>query len=131
MLSLMMPADADAWWWKPKKPKAKKAARRHKKAVRERKKAAAKAEKPRKYIAAHDFNKDGRVDKRDTVFWVKNHKDNSPTIYVSTENEDLYDVVDIDNDGDVEQWEMKRFYNRYDDNKDGVLDENEIDRAVN
>jgi hypothetical protein len=39
--------------------------------------------------------------------------------------------MDSNGDGNVESWEMKAFFENYDLNNDGTLDDYEIDQAVN
>lgn len=83
-----------------------------------------------KYVNNHDLNNDGVVDSRDRLIWLKNRDGNYGRVYVSAENEDVVEVMDIDGDGSVESWEMEAFYDNYDLNGDGVLDEYELNQAV-
>jgi len=87
--------------------------------------------KPKKYtyISKHDLNYDGKVDIKDRLIWLRSRKSDDP-IYVSTENEDITDIMDVDGDGDVEQWEVELFYDKYDLNKNRILEDREIDAAT-
>ena len=80
-----------------------------------------------KYIRSHDLNHDGKVTVKDRVIWLNNHKGKYNTIYISADNEDILEVMDSDGDGKIEAWEMKEYYDMYDLNKDGVVDQKEID----
>ena len=83
-----------------------------------------------KYVRSHDYNHDGKVDLKDRLRWINEHKASSgPKIYVSTENEDLVEVMDADGDGDVEYAEIELFYGIYDTNGNGVLEDAEIEAA--
>jgi len=83
-----------------------------------------------KYIRSHDSNGDGQVDIKDRLLWIRKRAGDKSTVYVSTENEDIAEVMDLDNDGDVEEWEMRSFYSYYDEDQDGVLEDSEIDEAT-
>ena len=80
------------------------------------------------YVENHDLNNDGKVNTKDRLIWLKSlDKD---TVYVSKENEDITEVMDLDEDGDVEEWEAKVFYDQYDLNENGILEDEEIEAAV-
>lgn len=87
-------------------------------------------EKKYSYIRAHDFNGDGAVDNRDRLRWLRAKATHYETVYISTENQDILEAMDIDGDGDVEDWEMRDFYNSYDVNKNGSLEDEEIEAAA-
>jgi Ca2+-binding EF-hand superfamily protein len=89
-----------------------------------------KVKKTYKYISSHDLNGDGKVDVKDRLIWLNNNRGNLPKVLVSKENEDLVEVMDVDGDGDVEDWELEGFYSNYDLNQDGVLDSKEIEAAT-
>lgn len=80
-----------------------------------------------KYIKSHDLNNDGKVTVKDRLLWIK--ANSGSTVYVSDENRSLAETIDEDKDGDIELWEMKRFYEKYDLNKDGAIDDVEIEKA--
>ena len=82
------------------------------------------------YIRTHDYNHDGKVNAKDRLIWLNRKKGNYQPVLVSTENKDLIEVMDIDGDGNVESWEMQQFYKQYDLNKDGSLDDYEVDKAL-
>jgi hypothetical protein len=82
------------------------------------------------YIKSHDYNHDGKVDARDRLIWVNRNKNNFDTVYVSTENEDIVEIMDLDGDGDVESWELDSFYSQYDTNENGILEDEEIEAAI-
>ncbi|MBU1083529.1 MAG: hypothetical protein KKG84_00415 [Candidatus Omnitrophica bacterium] len=81
------------------------------------------------YIRSHDKNGDGVVDDRDRLLWLKEKHDVEPTVLVSTENEDIVEVMDLDSDGNVDAAEMQYFYSKYDIDGNGVLEEEEITLA--
>ena len=81
------------------------------------------------YKQEHDINNDGRVDVKDRLLWLRKNKGDTSVAYVSKENEDLIEMMDVDNDGDVEQEEMDEFYQKYDTNNNGVLEDEEINSA--
>lgn len=111
--------DAFGWRWGRKpKPKAE--------AIKE--KIEDKIEK-QKYINSHDLNNDGKVNIKDRLLWIRAKSAAVPVVYISDEDKGLVAVIDEDNDGDIELWERKRFYEKYDLNRDGAIDDVEIDKA--
>jgi len=78
------------------------------------------------YVQNHDLNGDGVVNNRDRLIWLNRYRGNYQSTLVSTENEDMVEVMDINGDGKAEAWEMENFYNLYDTNKNGILDPEEI-----
>jgi len=82
------------------------------------------------YIKSHDVNGDGIVDTKDRILWIKRNRADLPAVLVSTENEDIYEVMDYDNDGSVSKAEIDAFYRIYDKNGDGILDEKEMALAT-
>lgn len=82
------------------------------------------------YKKIHDLNNDGKVDGRDRLMWLRNKGGNYDPVLVSTDNEDIVNVMDLNGDGSVDKYEMKEFYNIFDLNGDGRLDDYEIDQAV-
>ena len=77
-----------------------------------------------KYVKKHDLNNDGRVNATDKAILAD--KKTQDTL-VSTEHEGVN--MDMDGDGDVEDWEIEGFYSKYDVNEDGVLDSYELSIA--
>ena len=88
------------------------------------------AKKKHKYIANNDINNDGRVDQKDRLLMLQRKDGKYDDAYVSTEDEDMLDIIDIDGDGSVESWEIEGFYDQYDTNGDGVLQDEEIEAAT-
>jgi len=82
-----------------------------------------------KYVNTHDLNNDGKVNNRDRLIWLRNKDGAYDPVYVSGDNEDIVEVMDLDSDGNVEQWEMQQFYYSYDLNGNGVLEDGEIEKA--
>lgn len=82
------------------------------------------------YVRSHDFNHDGKVNTRDRLLWIRDHADGYSTVYITDDDADLIEIMDIDGDGDVELNEIQIFYKTYDSNKNGVLEDEEIDAAV-
>ena len=118
-ISILSPEEARSWW-QPRRSTA--ATRRHaRESIRN---------KRYNYIREHDLNGDDKVDTRDQLIWLRNKNGSYGLVYVSTENEDLIEIMDLDGDGDVEEWEMTQFYNDYDLDKDGVLEDEEIEAAI-
>jgi hypothetical protein len=81
------------------------------------------------YVSKHDLNYDGKVDIKDRLIWLRDRK-NYDAVYVSTDNEDLVEIMDADGDGNVERWEVDLFYDKYDLNKNGILEDAEVDAAT-
>jgi hypothetical protein len=61
------------------------------------------------YIRTHDLNGDGRVNSRDRLIWLRKKGGSYAVVYISEDNEDLVEVMDINEDGTVEIWEMEEF----------------------
>jgi len=121
-ISILLPEEARSWWQPRRSTSRSTATRRHtRESIRNKK---------YNYIREHDLNGDGKVDTRDQLIWLRNNKGSYELVYVSTENEDLVEIMDLDGDGDVEEWEMTQFYNDYDLDKDGVLEDEEIEAAT-
>jgi hypothetical protein len=105
------------------------AAPRHRRRLQ--KKAKIRSEKKNyNYIKNHDYNNDGKVDVKDRLMWANKHKNSAEVTYVSKENEDLVEMMDADGDGGVDYTEMTEFYKQYDTNNNGVLEDDEINRAA-
>jgi hypothetical protein len=120
--ALIVPHESYAWpWSKPKPPGQKAAKPAPKKKARE---------KSYRYIGEHDLNGDGAVDNRDRLIWVERHRNSFQNTLVSKENEDLLEAMDANKDGNVDALELKRFYDKYDLNKNGVLENEEIKAAI-
>ena len=68
---------------------------------------------------------------KDRLIWLNNKNGNYDSVYVSAENEDIVEAMDLNGDGDVEEWEMEQIYSTYDLNGNGTLEEAEIDAAQN
>jgi hypothetical protein len=106
---------AYGWWWRRRKAHQKKT----------------RAEKKKyQYIKSHDFNGDGIVDAKDRLLWLKKKEGQYTSVYIAKENEDLAEMMDVDGNGDVQPWEMQQFIKKYDSNKNGILENNEIDAAA-
>ena len=88
------------------------------------------APKPYQYVKTHDMNGDGVVNAKDRLIWINRQGGNVPAVLVSTENADLYEVMDYNNDGSVSKEELLAFYTVYDVNGNGVLEEAEIEAAT-
>ena len=99
--------------------RARQAIKRHKKAA-----------KVYRYKRTHDINNDGVVNARDRLLWLKRKGGNYAKVLVSADNDDIVEVMDIDGDGNVEEWEMQAFYDNYDLNNDGVIDDYEMNQAT-
>ena len=69
------------------------------------------------------------VDARDRLIWLEKNK-NSGVVYISNDNQDLIEVMDIDGNGNLHPREMIETYNSYDTNRSGILEDGEIDAAV-
>ena len=82
-----------------------------------------------RYIRSHDFNDDGVVDARDRLIWLEKNK-NSGVVYISNDNRDLIEVMDIDGNGNLPPREMIETHNLYDTNRSGILEDGEINAAV-
>lgn len=122
LISIAVSHDAYGWRWQLPRRGAGSAARTaasHKRLDRKY-----------RYIDSHDFNHDGKVNLNDRLLLLNKNKDSYATVYISEDNEDLYEAMDADGDGDVEPAEMKIFYEKYDLNKNGVLEEEEVEAAA-
>ncbi|MFH1868372.1 MAG: EF-hand domain-containing protein [Candidatus Omnitrophota bacterium] len=86
--------------------------------------------KKNEYIRDNDFNHDGKVDAKDRLMWVNKKKPGIQPVLVSKENEDLLEIMDTNGDGSVDQKEMQAFYSTYDINSNGILENSEINAAV-
>lgn len=82
------------------------------------------------YVRAHDYNHDGVVDTRDRLVWIRDRGGKYDTVDITDEDGDLFEAMDINNDGRVDATEIQIFYKMYDTNKNGVLEDAEIDAAV-
>jgi len=90
------------------------------------------------YVRSHDFNHDGRVDVKDRLVWVRDRVGTGAvaesgaydTVYITDEDGDLYEVMDLNGDGRLEITEIRVFYKTYDTNNNGTLEDVEIDAAV-
>ncbi|MEA3328981.1 MAG: hypothetical protein U9Q08_04595 [Candidatus Omnitrophota bacterium] len=114
VLSMFLPQEAQSW--RRHGPKPKPAVRRHRNQLRHKK---------YNYIRAHDYNHDGRVDLKDRLLWLRN-KGNYSVVHVEEDNKDLVEIIDINEDGVVKTWELKEFYNKYDLDRNGILEDEEI-----
>ena len=117
LCQVILSSDLYAWRWS-----------RPKKTVRERVKATRR--KAYRYKKVHDVNNDGKVNIRDRLMWLKRKNKSYTPVLVSDENEDIVEVMDMDGDGSVEEWEMEGFYNQYDLNGNGTLEDVEIEAAA-
>ena len=124
---LSLSQDASGWWKTKyqKKRSRQKTFREIRKDVRGT--VQSNAKKRYSYVRSHDYNGDGKVDRKDRLIWLNNRKGNYDEVYVSEENQDIVEVMDLDGDGNVEGWEMKQVYSSYDLNGNGTLEAAEID----
>ena len=81
------------------------------------------------YTRVNDLNKDGVVDMKDRVMWVNKDKSGSGIIVVNDDNRDIYEVMDLNENGQVTRKEINKFYTTYDLDGNGVLEEAEINAA--
>ncbi len=86
-------------------------------------------EKKHRYYETHDVNNDGKVNLKDRLLWLRRNRGSYGSVLVSTENKDLYEVMDVNNDGNVDAVEMNLFYDKYDLNGNGLLEDEEIEAA--
>ncbi|MBL7070756.1 MAG: hypothetical protein ISS26_01105 [Candidatus Omnitrophica bacterium] len=124
IVSIALVSDGNCESWKSKK-KVKKVKQEVIKQKKIEKKIAGK-----KYIQSHDVNNDGKVDLKDRLIHLRRNKGSYAEVPVSAENEGLYGVMDANSDSNVGPAEMERFYDRYDTNNDGLLEDEEIGAAV-
>ncbi len=82
------------------------------------------------YVRTHDYNHDGKVDVKDRLRWIQNHAEGYSTVYITDDDADLIEIMDINGDGSVDITEIRLFYNAYDSNNNGVLEDIEIEAAV-
>jgi len=82
------------------------------------------------YVRTHDYNHDGKVDVKDRLRWIRNHTEGYSTVSITDDDADLIEIMDINGDGSVDITEVQIFYKAYDTNKNGVLEDAEIDAAV-
>lgn len=80
----------------------------------------------------YDLNHDGIIDVRDRLVWIQSHyvPDKVVSITIVNEEQDLLSELDINKDGVVTSDEMAYWINRYDINRNGILEEFEISRAL-
>ena len=118
----LFPKSALGAWWRP----------RHAKPARRAPKPAPAKVKAKKYryIKAHDLNNDGRVDNKDRLLWLQKNKATFVPVVVSADNEDMFEVMDMDGNGKVSMSEVKFFYNKYDTNRNGTLEAVEIENVA-
>jgi len=86
-------------------------------------------EKRYRYIKSHDLNKDGRVDNRDRLLWTRKYGKEFFPMEIKGTNEDIYEVMDMNEDGEVTKQEFKEFSKKFDGNRDGYIDRFEIEEA--
>ena len=83
-----------------------------------------------RYIKTHDLNKDGRVDNQDRLLWTNKYGKDFFPIDVTRTNADIYEVMDLNDDGKVTKKEFKEFHNTFDINRNGVIERSEVDEAM-
>lgn len=88
------------------------------------------APKKHRYIKTHDLNGNGRVDIKDRLIWVGKYRAEFGTVIITEDNADLYEAMDLNNDGKLTKPELDEFYYRYDLNRNGTLEEFEIEAAT-
>ena len=115
-------------WWRPRFRKGTAPQRREQ--VRRQEAKEVQKKKQYQYIKSHDLNGDGVVNERDRLMWLHGKDGNYTSVYISEENADLFERMDVDGNGDVQPWEMQQFVTTYDRNKNGILEENEINTAT-
>ena len=69
------------------------------------------------------------VDAWDRLIWPEKNK-KLGVVYISNDHQDLIEVMDIDGNGNLEPREMIETYNSYNTNRNGVLEDGEINVAV-
>jgi len=83
------------------------------------------------YIKKHDINNDGTVNYKDKVLWLKKHHKTTTSIVIEapagTDEETLLEEFDINEDGQLDIYEIEVAFESYDINEDGVLDEKDFD----
>ena len=82
-----------------------------------------------RYIRSNDFNDDGVVDARDRLIWLEKNK-YSGIVYITDDNRSLIEVMDIDENGNLQPREIIEIHNSYDTNRNGILEDGEVDAAV-
>lgn len=82
------------------------------------------------YIRTRDLNQDGRVDAKERQIWAGRRKSTTQPTLVSKEDEDIFAIMDTDNNGSVGEDEMQAFYSTYDINSNGILENSEISAAM-
>jgi len=112
--------DSYAWRWPWRRKKTAPRYKRIKPLLRPKK---------YRYIRSHDLNGDGRVAVKDRLWWLKRHGRPSGIIVIDETNEDIYDAIDYNGDGKVSKTELDKFCFEYDLNRNGTLEESEIDAA--
>lgn len=132
-LSVLAPQDAYSWRWRPfwrRNPAPRQPKPRTGSPARvERKKKKKWTKILRRYDKKHDLNNDGAVNVKDRLLWIKKTTKTHTIVYVADDNKGLIDEIDLDGDGNVEDIEMMAFFEEYDTNRNGVLDDEEIEAA--
>lgn len=122
--TLLLTGEARSWrprLWAPGRTTASGTAASHSTAA---------AARHHRYVRSHDFNHDGKVDMKDRLVWIRDKAGTYDTVYITDEDGDLFEVMDINGDGRLEITEIRVFYNTYDTNNNGTLEDAEIDAAV-
>jgi len=127
IMTFMLIDNGDCAPWRRSKPKARVVKKKvvEKKAVKEKT-----LTKKRQHYRTHDVNNDGEVDLKDRLIWLRRNKGSYGTVLISTENKDLYEVMDANSDGNVGAAEMNLFYKKYDLDNNNLLEDEEIEAAT-
>ncbi len=80
----------------------------------------------------YDLNEDGSVDSEDRQQWIKGSEEDIDYSGVYPVDRDAADtgIVDIDGDGNVEPWELNRYFDQVDADQDGVLDDPDLGQVT-
>lgn len=141
VFSLLLPAESYGWPWQRPRAAARPATTPHTTTNPRPRTSASQTPQSRpktsvrsgayEYVREHDYNHDGKVDSRDRAIWLERYRSGGvPNVLVSKENEDILEIMDIDNNGNVDAEEMEIFYQKYDLNNNGVLETEEINAAI-
>lgn len=84
------------------------------------------------YVSTLDLNHDGVIDIRDRLFWITKHyvSTGAVSITIVEEERNLICELDLNKDGVIDSGEMQYWITKYDINKNGILEEYEINLAL-
>ncbi len=86
--------------------------------------------KNRAYIKSRNESRVGEADAKNGLVRVKDYGTGLEMIYIIDKKGNLYEIMDMNCDGDVEQWEIEEFYRIYDKDNNGVLENIEINAML-